>query len=64
VLVLGSKSLSLRGGQRRTLSIPLAAGVATLTRRGKLATRVRIATRDAAGNTASRRVTRNLRIRR
>jgi hypothetical protein len=61
-LALGSKSLSLRGGQRRTLSIPLAAGVATLARRGKLATRVQIATRDAAGNTASRRVTRSLRI--
>ena len=61
-LVLGSKSLTLRGGQRRTGSIRLPAGVATLARRGKLATRVQIATRDAAGNTASRRVTRNLRI--
>jgi Ca2+-binding RTX toxin-like protein len=61
-LVLGSKSLTLRGGQRGTLSIRLATGVAALARRGKLATRVQIATRDAAGNTASRRVTRNLRI--
>ena len=61
-LVLGSGSLSLRGGQRRTLSIRLAAGVAALARRGKLSTRVQIATRDAAGNAASRRVTRNLRI--
>jgi hypothetical protein len=61
-LVLGSKSLTLRGGQRGTLSIRLAAGVAALGRHGKLATRVQIATRDAAGNSASRRVTRNLRI--
>ena len=63
-LVLGSGSLSLRGGQRRTLSIRLAAGVGALARKGRLATRVSIATRDAAGNAASRRVTRSLRIRR
>ena len=61
-LVLGSNSLGLRGGQRRTLSIRLAAGVAALGRRGKLSTRVQIATRDASGNSASRRVTRSLRI--
>jgi Ca2+-binding RTX toxin-like protein len=61
-LVLGSKSLTLRGGQSGTLSIRLAAGVAALARRGKLATRVQIVTRDAAGNSATRRVTRNLRI--
>jgi hypothetical protein len=61
-ITLGSRSVSLRAGQRSTLSIRLAAGVAALARRGKLATRVQIATRDAAGNTASRRVTRNLRI--
>jgi Ca2+-binding RTX toxin-like protein len=61
-LVLGSGTLSLRGGQRRTLSIRLAAGVGTLARKGKLSTRVQTATRDAAGNTASRRVTRSLRI--
>jgi Ca2+-binding RTX toxin-like protein len=61
-VILGSRSVSLRGGQRRTLSIPLASGVAALARRGRLATRVQIATRDAAGNAASRRVARNLRI--
>ena len=61
-LVLGSGSLSLRAGQRRTLSIRLAAGVGGLARKGKLSTRVQIATRDAAGNAASRRVTRSLRI--
>jgi Ca2+-binding RTX toxin-like protein len=62
MLVLGSKSVSLRGGQRRTLSIPLAAGAATLARHGSISTRVQIATRDAAGNAASRRVAVNLRI--
>ena len=61
-LVLGSKSLTLREGQRGTLSIRLPAGVAALARRGKLATRVQIASRDAAGNTASRRVSRTLQI--
>jgi Ca2+-binding RTX toxin-like protein len=61
-VVLGSGSLTLRGGQRRTLSIRLAAGVGALARKGKLSTRVQIATRDAAGNAASRRVTRSLRI--
>ncbi len=62
MLVLGSGSVSLRGGQRRTLSIPLAAGVATLARHGRVSTRVQIATRDAAGNAASRLVAVGLRI--
>jgi hypothetical protein len=61
-VILGSRSVSLRGGQRSTLSISLATGVAALARRGRLATRVQIATRDAAGNAASRRVARSLRI--
>jgi Ca2+-binding RTX toxin-like protein len=61
-VVLGSRSVSLRGGQRRTLSIPLAAGIATLARHGRLSTRVQIATRDAAGNAASRQVAVSLRI--
>jgi hypothetical protein len=61
-LVLGSGSVSLRGGQRSTRSIPLAAGVATLARHGRVSTRVQIATRDAAGNAASRRVAVSLRI--
>ena len=61
-VVLGSRSVSLRGGQRGTLSIPLAAGVGTLARHGRLSTRVQIATRDAAGNAASRQVAVNLRI--
>jgi Ca2+-binding RTX toxin-like protein len=62
MLVLGSNSVSLRGGQRRTLSIHLAAGAATLARHGSISTRVQIATRDAAGNAASRRVAVSLRI--
>jgi Ca2+-binding RTX toxin-like protein len=62
VLVLGSNTVSLRGGQRSTLSIPLAAGAATLARHGRILTRVQIATRDAAGNAASRRVAVSLRI--
>jgi Ca2+-binding RTX toxin-like protein len=63
-VVLGSKSVSLRGGKRATLSIRLATGVAALARHGRLSTRVQISTRDAAGNTASRQVGRTLRIRR
>jgi Ca2+-binding RTX toxin-like protein len=61
-LVLGSRSVNLKGGQRLTLSIPLAVGVTTLARGGRLSTRVEIATRDAAGNAASRRVAVSLRI--
>jgi Ca2+-binding RTX toxin-like protein len=61
-VVLGSHSVNLRGGQRGTLSITLAAGVATLARHGRLSTLVQIATRDAAGNAASRQVALSLRI--
>jgi Ca2+-binding RTX toxin-like protein len=61
-LVLGSNGVSLRGGQSRTLSIRLADGVATLARRGRVSTRLQIATRDAAGNAASRLVAVSLRI--
>ena len=61
-LILGSNSVSLRGGESRTLSIPLAVGVATLARHGRLSTRVQIETRDAAGNTATRKLAVSLRI--
>ena len=61
-VILGSQSVSLRGGQRGTLSIRLAAGVATLARHGRLSTLLQIATRDAAGNAASRQVAVSLRI--
>jgi hypothetical protein len=60
-VVLGSRSVSLRGGQRHTLSIPLAAGVAELARHGRVSTRVQVATRDVAGSAPIRRVV-NLRI--
>jgi hypothetical protein len=63
-VILGSGTVSLQGGQLRTLSIPLAAGAAGLARHGRLSTRVQIATLDAAGNTASRPVHVSLRIRR
>ena len=52
----------VEGGQRGTLSIRLPDGLAALARNGRLSTRVQVATRDAAGNTASRRVVVNLRI--
>jgi Ca2+-binding RTX toxin-like protein len=60
--VLGSGGLHLRGGRRTTLSVRLTGRAARLARHGRLSTRVRIATRDAAGNRASRRVTLRLRI--
>lgn len=53
-VVLGSKSIELAPGQATTASIPLADGAAELAKRGKLAVRVRLASRDAAGNSASR----------
>lgn len=61
-VVLGSQSVSLRGGQHGTLSILLAAGIETFVRHGRLPARVQIVTRDAAGNEASRQVGVNLRI--
>jgi Ca2+-binding RTX toxin-like protein len=62
VLVLGSKSVKLRSGQRFTLSIRLAGGAAGVAKGGKLPARVRIASRDAAGNFAARSVAVGLRI--
>jgi hypothetical protein len=60
--MLGSKQVNLRPGQRSTVSIPLARGAAAFARRGTLATRVRITSFDAAGNSATRSVARRLRI--
>ncbi len=62
VLVLGSRRVTLRRGQRSTVSIRLAAGAATLAKRRKLATRVRITSSDAAGNSAARSVALRLTI--
>jgi Ca2+-binding RTX toxin-like protein len=60
-VVLGSKSVRLRGGQRSTVSVRLTGGAASLAKRGKLATRARITTSDAAGNTAVKSVALGLR---
>jgi hypothetical protein len=62
VLVLGSTRVTLGHGQRVTASIRLVAGAAALAKRGKLATRVRITSSDAAGHSAARSVTLRLRI--
>jgi Ca2+-binding RTX toxin-like protein len=62
VLVLGSKSARLRPGQRSTLSIRLVGGAAGVAKAGKLPARVRIASRDAAGNFAARSLAVGLRI--
>jgi virginiamycin B lyase len=61
-VVLGSKEVNLGPGQRLTVSIRLARSAAGLARRGTLATRIRITSSDAAGNSAARLVTRRLRI--
>jgi hypothetical protein len=61
VLVLGSKTVQLRPGQRSTVSIRIA-GAFGRERRGKLPLRVRIASRDAAGNLAAGSKVVNLRI--
>lgn len=62
VLVLGSKSVSLGAGRQATVAVRLAAGSAGLVKRGKLAARVRIASSDAAGNSAARSLAVALRI--
>jgi len=61
-VVLGSKQVNVDPGQRLTVSIPLARSTAGFAKRGTLATRIRITSSDAAGNSAARSVTRRLRI--
>jgi hypothetical protein len=61
-VVLGSKRVNLGQGQRLTVSIRLARGAAGFAKRGTLATRIRVTSSDAAGNSAARSVTRRLRI--
>src|SRR5215213_3535160 len=53
-IVLGSKQVNLRPGQRLTVSIRLARSAAGVAKRGTLATRIRISSSDAAGNSAAR----------
>jgi hypothetical protein len=61
VLVLGSKTVSLRPGEQKTVSIRLAGGAA-LAKHGKLAARLREASSDSAGNLAARSLRVGLRI--
>src|SRR5215216_1819607 len=61
-VVLGSKRVNLGPGQRLTVSIRLARSAAGFAKHGTLATRIRITSSDAAGNSAARSVTRRLRI--
>jgi hypothetical protein len=61
-VVIGSGRVRLRHAQQGTLAIRLAGSAGALARHGRLSTHVQIATRDTAGNTASRRVAVNLRI--
>ena len=62
IFALANGHLGLRGGRSGTLSIRLAAGTGRLARRGRLRVRVHLATSDAAGNTAARRLAATLRI--
>jgi Ca2+-binding RTX toxin-like protein len=61
-LVLGTKSVKLRGGAKTTASIRLSPRTSALARRGKLPVRIRIKTRDAAGNKASRTISATLKV--
>jgi Ca2+-binding RTX toxin-like protein len=62
VLVLGSARVSLAPGQKMTVSVRLAGGAAGLAAHGMLPARIRIASSDAAGNSAARSATVGLRI--
>ncbi len=53
VLVLGSATVNLAPGQRKTVSVRVNGGAAGLARHGKLSTRIRVSSSDAAGNTAA-----------
>jgi Ca2+-binding RTX toxin-like protein len=53
VLVLGSKRVSLKGGQRATVSVTLIGGAARLASHGRIAARASIVSHDAAGNVAT-----------
>ncbi len=62
VLVLGSATVNLAPGQRKTVSVRVNGGAAGLANHGKLPTRIRVASSDAAGNSAARSVAVGLRI--
>jgi len=54
--------IRLGPGQPSTVSIRLARGVAAFAKRGVLATRIRVTSSDAAGNSAARSMALRLRI--
>ena len=62
VLVLGSKTVDLGPGARMNLQIRLSRATAALAKHGRLAARLRIASSDAAGNTATRTAAVTLKI--
>jgi Ca2+-binding RTX toxin-like protein len=53
VLVLGSTTVSLAPGQRKTVSVRVNGGAAALARHGKLSTLIKVSSSDVAGNTAA-----------
>jgi len=61
-MVLGTKSVNLGPGARMTAAIHLSPRTAKLALHGKLPVRIKIKTRDAAGNTANRTVTATLKV--
>jgi virginiamycin B lyase len=61
-ITLGSERFNLGPGQRSMASIRLARGAGDFVKRGTLATRIRITSSDAAGNSAARSVALRLRI--
>ena len=62
VLVLGSAKVALSAGQRKTVSVRVNGAATGLASHGRLAARVRIASSDAAGNSAARSLAVGLRI--
>jgi Ca2+-binding RTX toxin-like protein len=54
VLVLGSATVSLAPGQRKTVSVRVNGGAAGLADNGRLPARVRVSSSDAAGNAVAR----------
>jgi Ca2+-binding RTX toxin-like protein len=62
VLVLGSAKVNLASGQRKTVSVRVNRGAARLAHDGKLPTRIRVSSSDAAGNSVAGSVAVGLRI--
>jgi Ca2+-binding RTX toxin-like protein len=62
VLVFGSARVNLAPGQRMTVSVRVNRGVAGVAKRGKLPTRIRVSSSDAAGNSVASSVAVGLRI--